>query len=431
VSTRLRADARAILNAALEAVEPAAAVRRAVPGDAGAWSIAGVPVPEGGVVLVGAGKAACGMAAGLVDADIPISRGVVVTRDGYVRPVPGVEVREAGHPIPDARGARAAGEALALAGAAGEGEMVVALISGGASALWTLPPEGVSLQEVQALTDSLLRAGAPIGELNAVRKHLSRISGGRLAAAAHPATLVTLAISDVVGSPPEVIGSGPTVADPTTFVEALEVLARRAVTPPPGVRTHLEAGVRGELPETPKPGDPVFDGSVYRIVARCADALATGAERARQLGYRAEVVTDDVEGEAREVGAELGRIALRALDQGGRTALLLGGETTVTVRGKGSGGRNQEMAVAAAEIIAGQDRVVVACLATDGTDGPTDAAGGIVDGSTAARLRAAGMDPNAALAANDSHPALEAAGDLLVTGPTGTNVNDVALVLVG
>jgi glycerate 2-kinase len=431
MSAQLRADARAILDAALAAVEPAAAVQRAVTDDGEALRIAGVPVPEDGVILVGAGKAACGMAAGLVEAGIPISRGAVVTRDGYVRPVPGVAVREAGHPIPDDRGAAAAEEALELAVSAGPGDLVVALISGGASALWTLPPEGVPLVEVQALTDALLRAGAPIGELNAVRKHLSRISGGRLAAAAHPATLVTLAISDVVRSPPEVIGSGPTVPDPTTYAEALEVLERRGIDPPPTVRAHLAAGAGGERPESPKPGDPAFEGAAYRIVSRCADALAAGVERARGLGYRAEVVTDDVEGEAREIGAELGRIALRALEQGERSALLLGGETTVTVAGGGTGGRNQEMALAAAREIAGREGVVIACLATDGTDGPTAAAGGVVDGGTIERLRAAGIDPDAALAANDSHPALEAAGDLLVTGPTGTNVNDVALVLVG
>jgi glycerate 2-kinase len=431
VSAPLRADARTILDASLAAVEPAAAVRRAVSGSTGQLGVAGAPVPAGGVTLVGAGKAACGMAAGLAGAGIPISRGAVVTRDGYARPVPGVQVREAGHPIPDARGAEAAEEALALVERAGKGEMVVALVSGGASALWTLPPAGVPLQEVQAITDSLLRGGAPIGELNAVRKHLSRISGGRLAAAAYPATLVTLAISDVVGSPPGVIGSGPTVADPTTFADALEVLERRGVDVPPAVRAHLEAGVCGELPETPKPGDPVFDASTYLIVARCADALAAGAERARQLGYRAEVVTDDVEGEAREIGAELGRIARRAVAQDGPTALLLGGETTVTVRGQGTGGRNQEMALAAAREVAGREGVVVACLATDGTDGPTTAGGAIVDGGTIDRVRGAGFDPDAALEANDSHPALDAAGDLLVTGPTGTNVNDVALVLVG
>lgn len=354
--------------------------------------------------------------------------GTVTTRDGHTLPLPGIAVHEASHPLPDARGIAGAEAALRLAANADASDLVLCLLSGGASALWPAPPPGVTLEDLRTTTDALLRAGAPIRELNAVRKHLSRIAGGQLARAAYPARVLTLAISDVVGSPPDVIGSGPTVPDPTTYRDALEALARRGVAVPPSVQTQLEAGAAGEHPETPKPGDPVFGRTEWHLVASVADALQGATEEATRLGYPAAIVTDRMEGEARQVGREIAGLARSARPP---AALLLGGETTVTVRGDGYGGRNQELALAAAIALEGVPNVLVAALGTDGTDGPTDAAGAVVDGATVARGRARGLDARNHLHRNDAYPFLEATGDLLLTGPTGTNVADLVLILVG
>lgn len=353
--------------------------------------------------------------------------GTVVTKDGHADAIPGIEVREAGHPLPDTRGISAAESALQIAEQAGEGDLVLCLLSGGASALWPAAPRGVSLEDLQVTTNGLLRAGAPIQELNAVRKHLSRIAGGQLARAAYPAHVLTLAISDVIGSPPDVIGSGPTVPDRSSYDDALEVLARRGVAVPPSVQTHLEAGAAGKHPENPEPGDPVFGRTEWHLVASVGDALQAAAEEATRLGYPTTIVTDRMEGEAREVGRELAGLA-RSNQQ--PAALLLGGETTVAVRGDGYGGRNQELALAAAIALQGAPDVLVAALGTDGTDGPTDAAGAIVDGGTVARGLALGLDALSHLQRNDAYPFLQATGDLLVTGPTGTNVADLVLTLV-
>jgi glycerate 2-kinase len=385
--------------------------------------------------LVGAGKAAAGMALGARDVlGDRIAGGTITTRDGYGSAVPGIAVWEAAHPVPDTRGLAGAADALAVARAAGARDLAVCLLSGGASALWPCPPAGVSLSDLKALTAALLRAGAAIGEMNAVRKHLSRIAGGWLARAAHPARVLTLAVSDVVGSPLEVIGSGPTVPDPTAFEDALEVIRGYEISAPRGVMAYLQAGAAGEAPETPKPGDVAFARASAHVIAGNADALRGAAAEAERLGYRAEIVADDLEGEAREVAPAIGRLALerqRALSPGDAPlALLLGGETTVTVRGRGSGGRNQELALALAMELEGGDGIVAAALGTDGTDGTTDAAGAIVDGGTVARAAEQGLDAREHLDANDSHPLLRATGDLLVTGPTGTNVCDVVLVLV-
>lgn len=436
---RLREDARRILDAALAAVDPAGAVRRALEVDGDTLRVVGEEVMELNAVervwIVGAGKAAAGMARGALEVlGDRVAGGVVTVPHGSAPALPRVEVWQAAHPVPDTGGLAAAVAALEVARGAGEDDLVLCLLSGGASALWPAPPAGVSLTELQAVTERLLRAGAPIGELNAVRRHLSRIAGGWLARAAHPARLVTLAVSDVVGSPPEDVGSGPTVPDPTTYRDALEVLRRRGVETPPGVLARLQAGDAGEAPETPKPGDPALHRARYHVVARGRDALSAAAREAEGLGYRATVVGDDVEGEAREVAREVAALARGAHAGGeparGPAAFLVGGETTVTVRGPGKGGRNQELALAAALEIEGEPGVVVAALGTDGRDGPTDAAGGMVDGRTVARGVARGLAPREALDRNDSHTFLRATGDLIVTGPTGTNVGDVVLVLV-
>ncbi|HEX6368464.1 MAG TPA: DUF4147 domain-containing protein [Longimicrobium sp.] len=436
MSRPLRDDARAILAAALAAADARAAVVRALAVDGERLTVAGTEEIDLSsirrILLIGAGKAAAGMAAGALQVlGERIEGGTITTKDGHGADLPRMEVWEAAHPVPDTRGMAGASDALRLAREAGPRDLVLCLLSGGASALWPAPVSGVSLTQLREVTNALLRSGATIQEINTVRKHLSRIGGGWLARAAAPARVVTLAVSDVVGGALDVIASGPTVPDPTTYAEALGVLEARGITPPPAVLAHLQAGDNGELDETPKPYDPAFERATAHVIAASQDALAGAAREAERLGYRARIVADDVEGEARSVGEQVAQLAMSArADADAPLALLLGGETTVTVQGAGRGGRNQELALAAAVELEGVDGVLAAAMGTDGTDGPTDAAGAFADGGTVARGHAAGLDARDALRRNDAYPFLRAAGDLIVTGPTGTNVNDVVLVLV-
>lgn len=419
-----RDDARRILDAAVAAADPRALVVRALSGGVGAEL-----ADAERVFLVGAGKAAIGMARGALDVLGSVG-GTLTVPDGVGAELPGIEVWEAAHPVPDTRGLAGGVDALRVARSAGERDVVLCLLSGGASALWPAPPAEVGLTELRAVTSALLRAGASIGEINTVRKHLSRIAGGGMARAAHPARLVALVLSDVVGSPLDVIASGPTVADPTTFADAAATLRRHSIHAPDAVWKHLARGAAGEVAETPKPGDPVFDRASTHLVGSVRDALAGAAREAGVLGYRARVLADDVEGEATEVArAVAARVRAENAD-GGPLALLFGGETTVTVRGGGRGGRNQELALALAVELAGEEGIVAGALGTDGVDGPTPAAGAIVDARTVARGAERGLDAREALHRNDSHTFLRATGDLVVTGPTGTNVADVVVVLV-
>ena len=343
----------------------------------------------------------------------------------------------AGHPVPDEAGRRAADEVEALARGLGADDLLLLLLSGGASALLPAPAEGLTLDDKARTTSALLRAGASIGELNAVRKHLSRLKGGGLARAAAPARIACLALSDVVGDDPSTIASGPVVPDPTTYDTALDVLDRKGVREmvPAAVRRHLEAGARGERPETPKPGDPLFRRVGFDVVGSNRLSVAAAADEARRQGLRPLVLTTRLEGEAREVAKALLAI-LRECVEAGRPAappvcLLAGGETTVTVTGPGRGGRNQELVVAAAEPLAAFPvPAVVASLATDGIDGSSDAAGGVADERTLARAQALGLaPPSIFLAENDSRSFLGPLGDLIVTGPTGTNVMDLTALL--
>lgn len=343
----------------------------------------------------------------------------------------------AGHPVPDEAGRRAADEVEALARGLGEDDLLLLLVSGGASALLPAPVEGLTLADKAQTTSALLRAGATIGELNAVRKHLSRLKGGGLVRAAAPARVACLALSDVVGDDPSTIASGLAAPDPTTYGTAIDVLKRKGVwdTVPAAVRRHLEAGTRGERPETPKPGDPLFRRVDFAVVGSNRLSVEAAAGEARRQGLRPLVLTTRLEGEAREVARVLTAVLRECVEEGRPAAppvcLLAGGETTVTVTGSGRGGRNQELVLAAAEPLASFPvRAVVASLATDGIDGHSDAAGGVADDRSLARATALGLaPPSAFLAENDSRSFLGPLGDLIVTGPTGTNVIDLTVLL--
>lgn len=382
--------------------------------------------------LLACGKAAVAMAQGAGAAlGGRIARGHVVTKDEPRTAVPELELAHAAHPVPDERGVAAASEALRLAGALGADDRLLVLLSGGASALWSAPVPGVTLAEKRALTELLLRGGVEIGALNAVRKHISRIKGGRLAQAAAPAQVLTLAISDVAGDAPEVIGSGPTSPDPTRFATALEVLDAAGLRErtPASVLAHLHSGAAGRESETPKPDAPCFGRCSYRVVATLEHALLAVEVAARDRQLRVRALGRSLYGEARDCARRLRDELARARAEGA-DLLVVGGEPTVTVRGAGLGGRAQELALACALEWEGDPGFTALFAGTDGSDGPTEAAGALVDGRTPDRARSRGLDPVDSLARNDSHPLLRATGDLLVTGATHTNVTDLGLILV-
>ena len=438
VRARLRAHVAAILHRALDAAEPGRLVRQALRVSGRSLEVAGVrhPIGRGRIALVAVGKAAIPMARAAEERLGPaLTTGLAVTTEAGA--LERIRVRTAGHPVPDQRGLEAAAEVEALAESLGREDLLLVMLSGGASALLPAPVAGLTLADKARTTSLLLRSGATIHELNAVRKHLSRLKGGGLARAASPARVVALALSDVVGDDLSTIGSGPTAPDPTSHTEALAVLERRLVASdvPGAVREHLTRGARGERPETPKPGDPLFRRVTTRVIGSGRLSVEAAAREARRHGYRPVVLTTRLEGEAREAARVLVAILREAIDTAPQRAapicLLAGGETTVTVRGQGQGGRNQEMAVAAAVALEGFPApAVVACLATDGIDGASDAAGGIVDDTTTTRGRELGLAPPAAfLAESDTRNYLGPLGELIVMGPTGTNVADlVALV---
>jgi glycerate 2-kinase len=393
------------------------------------------PLPRGRLIVLAAGKAAGSMTEAAERhylGRIAENRltGIAVTRHGYGRPTRHIPIVEAGHPVPDEAGLKGTERALALAEAADGDDLVLVLLSGGASANWIAPAGAITLAEKQAVTRALLRSGAAIGDMNALRKHLSRIKGGRLARLAFPAKLTTLAISDVPGDDPSVIGSGPTVPDPTTLEDARAIVARFRLDLPVAVTKALSDPGN----ETPKPGDKIFAGSDYRIVARPADALRAAQARAITAGYECVVLGDRLQGEAREVAAEHARLARDLGAQGRRVVILSGGELTVTLRGQGRGGPNQEYALALAIHLDGTGGIAALAADSDGTDGgsgrPDDPAGAFVDPTTLRRARAAGLDPAAFLADNDSTGFFNGIGDLFVPGPTFTNVTDFRAIVV-
>jgi glycerate 2-kinase len=437
----LRRSARGILDAAIAAGDAGRLTRWALRREGSHLYVGGRTIDLDRIrriVVVGAGKASGSMAQAVEAVLDGIAiEGLVAVKELREPGPRRVRVVEAGHPILDARGEAAAAEILRLARDAGPDSLVLCLISGGGSALTPAPVPGVTLAEKQATTRLLLECGATINELNAVRKHLSRLKGGQLARAAHPAPVVSLLLSDVIGDPLDVIASGPTAPDPTTFGDALAVLDRFGLRArlPSAVRAHLEGGTRGVAEETPKPGDPALAGVTNVVIGNNGLVVDAAVAEARRVGLTPCLLTRSLQGEAREVArvfaSLLDETARGGLIQGRPACLIAGGETTVTIRGRGTGGRCQEFALALVPELASMRDVVVLAAGTDGSDGPTDAAGAVVDTTTLERARGKGMDARRALAENDSHPFFAALGDLVMTGPTGSNLMDLYVGVVG
>jgi len=437
----LRKQALTIFRAAVKAADPVEAVLRS-------FRLRGGSVDAGGhvyklsgyerIFVIGAGKASAAMAKAVERVlGRRISGGLINVKYGHMAKLQRIELNECGHPDPDEAGVRGAARIAAIAGQAGERDLVICVISGGASALLPAPAAPVTLAEKQAITRLLLHCGAGIGEINAVRKHISSIKGGQLARLAFPATVISLLLSDVIGDSLGVIGSGPTVADASTLAEAQAVLRKYGIDrkAPEAVRERIERGVSGEIPETPKPGDPALSRTQNVVVGSNILAVTAAAAKARELGLRTMVLSTFIEGETRDVARMHAAIARQALVYGqplrGPACIITGGETTVAIRGDGKGGRNQEFALAAAIDLDGLDDVLILSGGTDGTDGPTDAAGALADNTTCRRAAKLGMIAKEYLANNDSYHFFEPLGDLLITGPTNTNVMDVRLILIG
>ena len=422
----LRAFLADLFRTAVAAAHPSTCLPRLLP-----------QPPAGRLILLAAGKAAGSMAEAaegfyLNRLKLAPDRlcGIAVARHGYGRPLQIVTMIEAGHPVPDGAGLEAALRTIEFADGADADDLVLVLMSGGASANWIAPAAGLSFADKQAVTRALLRSGATIGEINTVRKHLSRIKGGRLARYAYPAKLVTIAISDVPRDDPSAIGSGPTVPDPTTLTQARAIVTKYRLDLP----TSVTAALADANNESPKPGDPAFAGSQFVLAARPADSLRAAEAAVRAAGYECVSLGDRVEGEAREVAAAHARLARELRAKSARAVILSGGELTVTIRGQGRGGPNQEYALALAMGLAGMPAVAALAGDTDGTDGgvgeASDPAGAVLDGQTVARAKALGLDPAAFLADNNSTGFFATLKDLLLTGPTSTNVNDFRAIVV-
>ncbi len=438
---KMRHDAAAIFQAGLRAVAPEEAVRRHVHRDGDALIVTGrrydLPAFRK-VIVVGAGKAACPMAKVLEEMLMDrLAGGHVNVKYGHLTPLKRIQIQEAGHPVPDAAGLAGTEKIFDLLATVEKNDLVIVVLSGGGSALLPMPSAGITLEEKQATTKLLLACGANINEMNAIRKHLSQVKGGQLARAAYPATLITLILSDVIGDPLDVIASGPTVADTSTFQEVQSILEKYGIREqlPTSVQKHLAKGLAGEAPETPKPGDAIFVKTQNLVVASNRQAIEAAQAEAHHLGYRTLILSTLIEGETREVARVHAAIAkeIRASGQPlpPPACVISGGETTVTLRGNGLGGRNQEFVLAAAIDLADVPDAVILSAGTDGTDGPTDAAGAVGDGETIRRAAKLALQPQIFLNNNDSYRFFEKLGDLLITGPTNTNVMDLRLMLIG
>jgi hydroxypyruvate reductase len=437
---KMRANAESIFRAGLAAVAPESAVARCCRiEDERLWigSRCYDLANYKNIHVIGCGKAAAAMAKSVERLlGERITAGIVIVKYGHLADLNRIQIVEAGHPVPDRNGEEGVRRILALAESAGQEDLVLCLISGGGSALLPLPAAGLSLADKQVTAKVLIASGATIHEINTIRKHTSAIKGGLLARAVHPATLVTLILSDVVGDDLDVIASGPCVPDASSFKDCLTILDDYRIVDqlPEAVVDHLKAGAAGDIPETPKAGDPIFRRGFQLIVGSNIDAVKAAGAEAERIGYPPLILSSMLEGDTRQAALLHGGIIKEVLKSGHPVpppvCLLSGGETTVVVRGKGLGGRNQEFALALAPQIAGHTGVIALSAGTDGTDGPTDAAGAIVDGTTTARAEALGLNYRRYLEANDAYRFFEKTGELLFTGPTNTNVMDMRVILV-
>jgi glycerate 2-kinase len=437
---RARKDALTIFRAGVKAVDPVHAIKTRVKLD-GTRLIAGekaYDLPDfDQVSVIGVGKASAAMARAMEEIlGERMDSGLVITKYDHAVSLDKVRIIEAGHPVPDEAGFRGTRNLVQILETTDEKDLIFFLISGGGSALLPYPQEGLTLEDKQEVTKILLDVGANIHEINVLRKHLSRVKGGRLARLAYPSTLVSLILSDVIGDDLDSIASGPTVPDPSTFADCLNIVDKYQIFEriPSAAAEIFKKGVRGEIEETPKPGDPVFERTQTLIIGSSIMAVKAAAKKAGDLGYNTLILSTFIEGETRDVAGVHTAIAKEILSSGNpinRPACVIsGGETTVTIRGKGKGGRNQEFCLAAAIDIDGLENVVLLSAGTDGTDGPTDAAGATADGTTISRARKLGLNPDRYLHENDSFHFFEALNDLIITGPTFTNVMDLRVVLV-
>jgi len=437
----LRSSARRIFHFSLKAVDPFYAIKKRVKLVEDNLWVEGVLYrleDKRRILLIGAGKASASMAQAVEKILGPrIHKGVVVTKHGYVAPLRRIQLLEGGHPLPDKGGMEGTRRILKLISNLDQNDLVICLISGGGSALLVSPSPGISLKDIKELTDQLLRCGADIKEINTIRKHISQVKGGRLAQMAHPAHVVTLILSDVIGSRLDSIASGPTAPDTTTFSDCLKIIKKYKLIDriPPSILGHLKKGVQGKIEETPKPGSPIFKRVKNLIIGSNSLALEAARQKAEDLGFNTAILSRPVSGDTTRAAVKHASFAKRIQEKGDPVSppacLISGGETTVKIRGKGLGGRNQEFVLVGATKIAGLENVVMLSAGTDGTDGPTDAAGAICDGKTIKRALRKGLNPKQYLNNNDSYHFFQKLKDLLKTGPTNTNVMDIHLVLVG
>jgi hydroxypyruvate reductase len=437
----LRASAKKIFRFSLKAVDPYYAIKKQIKlHEDNLWvgrSLYRLKDTRR-ILVIGAGKASAPMAQAVEKILGPrIRKGMVVTKQGYVAPLRRIKLVQGGHPLPDKGGLEGTRRSLKLISNLNQDDLVICLISGGGSSLLVSPGPGISLKDVKELTDQLLRCGADIKEINTIRKHISQIKGGRLAQKAYPAHVITLILSDVIGSRLDSIASGPTAPDTTTFSDCLKIIQKYKLKNmiPKSIHDHLKKGAQGKIKETPKPGDPIFKKVRNSIIGSNSLALEAARKKAEGLGFNTAIISRPVSGDTTRAAVKHGNFAKRIQGTGDPVSppacLVSGGETTVKIRGKGLGGRNQEFVLVGATKIAGLKNIVMLSAGTDGTDGPTDAAGAICDGKTIERALQKGLDPKQYLDNNDSYHFFGKLGDLLKTGPTNTNVMDVHLVLVG
>jgi len=437
---KMRKDAIRIFHQGLEAVEPATAIKRFCSIDGTRLMIADRMydlTTLNRVFVVGAGKASAPMAAAVEEIlGDRITSGTINVKYGHTAKLNKINLIEAGHPVPDENGSRGTQDILNLVKSAGKQDLVICLISGGGSALLPLAAEGLTLKDKQDTTQVLLACGATIHEINAIRKHLSRVKGGQLAAAATPAKIVSLMLSDVVGDDLDVIASGPTVPDSSTFQDCMNIINKYTIEKklPAAVVSRIQAGFSGQISETPKNGNQAFQNTQNLIIASNIESITAAKQKAESLRYRTLILSSMFEGETRDVARLHGAMAREVLKTGNPipkpACILSGGETTVSIRGNGLGGRNQEFVLAAAIDIAGHDNIVILSAGTDGSDGPTDAAGAAADSTTLIRAKELNLDPKKYLSNNDSYHFFEALNDLIKTGPTNTNVMDLRIVLI-